>query len=433
LLFGGLVLFIIVTGQRPGGPYSTESIHRTMVAKDLLEGASRGRQGLVGSPVLAPLPTIVIALLSLIPFVKIAALWGAIVAGAATVCLCIFSNRMWAQEGLSPWLRYPALACLLFLPPVALSIQFGQTTMLFVALTVCGWGFLTRWLRSSALRDLAYASVLLGLSVAVRYQVVFLIGLALVLIVIAVAGERRNLSLLEGTVVTFLVPTGYVLLLWIGGNWLILGKPFFFLRGLSHSINIGTADLREILVTNCEWVVLAMVGLMVLSVPGVSVLTRTERGGWLRHSVAFLALLAAAGIALATGASSAIRLSDPRIPRAVAYLETKYPNGSFIVTGYEGYEFAQAAKDDPEHYWIHLMHLEQSKLDKVLRDFRGREIYLLVNTERVVERWEDIGFEWRGERGRIPEQFIYADRVGPWTVFEVIRPGEKLLIGAGKP
>jgi len=430
LVFGVLILIIIITGQLPGSPYSTESVHRTMVARDLLAGLSRGRQGLVGSPALAPLPTIIVTFLALIPFIKLTAICGAILAGIATLLLCLYLNRSWAREGISPWLRYPSIVCLLFLPPVTLSIQFGQTTMLFVTLVVCGWGFLTRWLREFALRDLAYAALLLGLSVGVRYQAIFLVALAFVLVIVAVTTEHRSLSLMEGTAVTFLVPTVYIVLLWIGGNWLILGNPVFFLRGLFHSISIGTADLRAILVTNCEWLVLGAVGLLTLSVPGVSMLARSESGGKLRHVTAFCALLLAVSIVLATGASSGIRTTDPRISRAVAQLEIKYPNGSFIVTGYEGYEFVHAAGSRPEEYWIHLMHLESEKLDKVLHDYRGREVYLLINTERTVERWEDVGLEWRGQYGRIPEHFIYVDQVGPWVMFEVIRQEEGLLLGS---
>jgi hypothetical protein len=76
------------------------------------------------------------------------------------------------------------------------------------------------------------------------------------------------------------------------------------------------------------------------------------------------------------------------------------------------------------------MHLQPTRLGKVFHDFRGRQIYVLINTERTLERWEEVGLEWRGPHSRLPENFLYVDRVGPWVVFECIRPDEELLMSA---
>ena len=421
VFFAVLIVAVTMTGILSRTIQSTEAIHRAMVARDLLAGLSRGRQGLIGSPTMAPLPTLALSLLSIIPYVYPAAWSGAVIAGGSTLFLCLYGDHLWSREGISPWLRYPALACIVFLPPVAMSIESGQTTMLFVALAVGGWGFLTCWLRQFDLRDLAYAALLLGLCVGVRYQAAFLVAIALILVVVASAVEHHSRSLLEGTGITFALPAAYVILLWLGGNWLILGNPLFFLRGLAHSLRIGSAGLQAILTANCEWTVLGAVGLLVLSVPAAGLFSSRPTGGKLRHAAGFIGLLGALGIVLISGASAGIQMRDTRIARAVAELEERYPNGSFIVTGYEGYTFQAAAGDDPERAWLHMMHLEDAKLQRILEDFEGREVYLLVNTERTVERWQNLGLEWRGPHSRIPENFIYVEKIGPWVVFEVIR------------
>jgi len=427
VLSGALVLVILFTaGVSPG--YSAESVRRASVARDLVAGLSRGRQGLVGSLVLAPVPTAAVALLSAVPRVGAQAISGCILAGFSAVFLCMYVNRLWAREGISAWLRYPALASLLALPPVAMSIESGQSTMLFVALVVCGWGFLSRWLHTLQLRDVAYAGLLLAISVGVRFQALFLVALGLLFALAAMVVERRSFALLEATAIIFLTPTLYVVTLWIGGNWLILGDPFFFARGLVRSLHAGAEALRPLLAAGCEWPVAGAVGLLVLMVPMAGLLSRRTEGGLLRHAAALTGVLAAALCALAAGPSIEATRADPRIPAVIATLEQRHNNGSFIVTGYEGYEFVQAAGDDPEHSWIHLMHLEPSVLGRILREFEGREIYVLVDTEATLEQWEDVGLRWQEPGTCVPEGFLYAETVGPWVVFECIRRHEALVV-----
>lgn len=435
---GLLVAAILLSGQFPRPHYAMEPVRRAMVARDLLGGLSRGRQGLVGSPQVAPLPTVLIVLLSLIPSVGPTPAAGCLVAAVAALLLCFHINRLWAGEGISWMVRCPALACLLLSPAVTASIQAGRSTMLFLALVVCGWGFLVRWVRRGALHDLAYAALLLGLSVGVRYQALLIVGVGLVVVSAAALLRRRSWTLVEGTAITFLLPTGYVIALWVGGNWLILGNPVFFLRGLVHTLRQGTVGAGPLLAEGCEWTALGAAALLALSVPVAAALRRGSGGGWLRHGAALGAALAAVPLMELGGAMEAAAGTDSRIPHAIACLQQRHRNAAFVVTGYEGYTFMATARGgrdggdgggDPEHYWIHLMHLEPARFRKILRDFRGRNIYLLVNTESTLERWEEMGLEWREPHARVPEEFLYAGEVGPWRVFECLSSEASLLGG----
>ena len=383
-----------------------------------------------------------VSLVSAIPYVSILdfrseraiGLCSSVIAAVFAWVLALYMNRLWRREGVRAVVCYTGVGLFIIFPPVARSIWLGETTMLFVLLVVAGWGFLTEWLKTFGLRDLAYAALLLGVCVGVRFQGLAIVALAGLVIMVGAVLERRSARVLEGTAVTFAVPALYMVLLWLGGNWLILGNPLFLFRGLFASVSRGALNLGSVVAANCEWGTLAAVGLVILVVPAAGV-ARATRGGLVPNlaaaaAAALMALLVWRAAAAAVHAVPPTPAPSP-VRQVVERLERAYPNGSFIVLGYEGYEFAREAAPDPQRAWIHAMHLEPGLLRKVFKDFRGRRIYLLINTAQVVERWEDLGLEWRGERTRLPEGFLYVEGVGDWAVFECIRPDEPLLIGAG--
>ena len=411
-----LIALIIVVGHVPQAQYSLECKRRAWVAQDLAAGLSRGREGLVGSLDMPPLPTAIMAALGIVPFVSFPAA-GCIVSGLAPGLLAVYVNALWRRRGISRALRYPSMACLLLLPPVALSIQLGQSTMLFVALVLCGLGFLLTWLWGRSLRDLAYSALLLGLATAVRSQAIFVVLVALLVVAIAAACTHWKLSAIEGTCITFFTPTGYVILLWLAGNWLILGNPVFFLKALPGAVSAGMLDFGGFLSRNCDWRTVAAIAPLVVSVPLVSCVAR---GPAARHAAAGGGLLLTVLIVLAADVSPPIRTGDAAIPHVVNALTERHPAAMFIVTGYEGYEFAEAAPEDPDSQWLHLMHLHPSKLAEVLHDLKGRDVYVVLKEDGSLESWQDLGWQWKGVHSRIPEGFMFADRVDSWLVFECL-------------
>ncbi|MCK4373758.1 MAG: hypothetical protein KAX19_00475 [Candidatus Brocadiae bacterium] len=421
LLAGAIAVAILVTGQTDEQHYSLEARQRTALAADVIAGASRGTQGLVGSLYLAPLPTVLIIFASLLPLVRFTPALSSAVAAGATVCLAVYINGMWRRHGVRAALRYPAMLGLLLLPPVALSIQSGQTVMLFVALVVCGAGALTAWLREPTLRQLALSALLLGMAVATRYQgALFVLG-ATLLVAMAALARRRSWSFLEATVLTFILPAVYVVVLWIGGNWLILGDPLFFLKAVSGPLALGTADLRTILTWDCPWLLVGIVALFALGVPVASALARARRGALLHQFVAGAAVGGIVAAAWLADIPTGLRTAPLDVRRVVRFLEDAYPNGTFIVTGYAGYGFVETAAPDPQYHWVHIMHLEPKGIAKVLEDYRGREVFLLVNAAETRDRWDEVGLSWQAPGSRIPERFLFARQVAGWTVFEVLR------------
>jgi hypothetical protein len=344
-----------------------------------------------------------------------------IAAGGAALTAA-FLNSVWRRHSVSPALRYPAALSVVLFPPVVMSIRSGTTAMLFVALVVCGSGCLIEWLRRPSLRPLALAAILMALAVATRFQGIVFVGAAALLVALASALRRDGWSRVEGTALTFLIPTGYVALLWFGGNWLILGNPVFFLRAATGPVRLGTADVLGVLAGDCPWLLVGLVSCLVLCVPLAAAFGGSERRGLLRQVAAALAILLLVLVPWRPGTFAPADAPPPEMRRALQFLEEAYPNGTFIVTGYSGYEFVRAAQPDPDNHWVHIMHLQPEALTKVLTDYTGREVYLLLNAAVTRDRWDEVGLSWQKPGSRIPERFLLARRVGSWTVFEVLRP-----------
>jgi hypothetical protein len=312
-------------------------------------------------------------------------------------------------------------------PAVVHDIWRGSSALLFVALAVTGLVALVEWLRTGMLHDLAYSAVFLGLACGVRYQGVFLALAGLVLVGVSCAASWRGWSRCEGTALTYSLPILYVIFLWIGGNWLILGQPFYFVSGTLDLLASGTATPAQILRWDCPWALTGLFAAVVLAVPFAAALSRRPAGGPARQTAAAGALVALVVLALwipVPSVGHATTAERERASKAVHVLENRYRNTVFIVTGYTGYTFREVAGEDPEHRWVHLMRvaddLDQS-LDEVLANYPGRNVALLVNSTEGQNPWIDDRSSWFSPNRPIPDRFIYRDRVGRWTVFEVIR------------
>jgi len=424
----GIAVAVLVTARMPERHFSLEARQRASVATDVITGASRGTQGLVGSLYLAPLPTVLIIFLGLVPFVHVTPLLSSVVAAGATAFLALYVNANWRRHEIPAALRFSAMLCILILPPVVLSIQSGQTTMVFAALTVAGVGALIEWSRTVSLRQLAFASLLLAGAVITRYQGAVVALVAVLFVFTAAMLRRRSWSFCEGTVLTFFVPSAYVILLWIGGNWLILGSPLFFLKALWSPPSYAGANLRAFLSFDCPWLLLAVLALPAFSVPLIASLVG-KGARILPQRIAALAapaagaasIVALVAVAWFADIPTSFRTSPTNVRQMVGYLQTAYPNGTFIVSGYAGYDFIEASRPDPEHRWVHVMHLEPSGIAKVLDDYPGRQVFLLVNAGEALGRWDEVGLAWHIPGSRIPERYLFARQVGVWTVFEVLR------------
>ena len=429
LLACGLAACVVAWRPAEAG-YCLEARQRAAVARDMVgtggeagRDQSRGNQGLIGSLYLAPLPTVVVVLMGLMPWVRVTPFLCCVASALSAAGAGLYVHNMWRRHGVSVALRVPIVASMVLLPPVVRSVWAGETAMLFVALTVCGCGALVEWLRGGALRDLAVSGLALGLACLARYQGVFFAGGALVIVGAASVLRWRGWSFIEGTVITYAMPVGYAICLWVAGNWLILEHPFFFLRAALGPLALGMTDWRTVLDWDCPWLLLAVLGAGVLALPGGACLVRAERGGAARQAVAAAVFAAGCWTAVAVSLPAPVVTGREDTARVVGMLETRdYVNTTFVVSGYAGYEFVELGGDDEQWEWVHTIHLDPGAIERIVRDYPGRHVMLLVSGAAGAERWEDAGLSWLGEQSRIPEAFIYRKQIGPWTLFEVVRP-----------
>ncbi len=415
-------LLIILTGFFHTPRYSLEAFYRAMAANDLLDGLSRGRQALVGSLQMAPLPTVFLAILAALPiFNATEALCVAIAAGCGLL-LCRQLNDLWRAAGIPAPLRAAGGGAILLLPGTATSIMSGNSTMLFIATAVGGMCFLVDWLDTARLRSLTYAALLLGLALTVRFQTLFIAMAAALAVFVAIVSKKPEKGLAEGTSLIFITPISYMILLWLGGNWLILGNPFFLLRGALRFTVISRDGAGELLLTGGDWGTLGA-ALLIGAAPLMPGLIKRKKVGAAWGGLIFAAAIVAAMIASYFFIPHPdVNKPDDQIAKVMAGLESRHDNTSFIVTGFEGYEFSAAAGDNHEDVWIHVMHLEQTLLDRIIGDFRGRSLFLLVNSRDLSSGWINMGLEWAGPHTHIPEQFFFVEKTGDWLVFEVFCP-----------
>ena len=414
--------------------YSPEASQRVEIARDVTARAhdldldqSRGNQALVGSLLLAPLPTVLLALAGLLPGVHVTAALSSAVSAFAFALFAAYVYHYWRRQGVSGAIALPAALAMVLFPPVAHYIWRGSSGLLFIALAVTGLVALVEWLRSGTLHDLAYAAVFLGLSCGVRYQGLFLALGGLLFVAARCAIRWRGWNRLEGTAITYALPIGYVVLLWIGGNWLILGQPFYFMSGTLDRLATGTMTPGSLLRWDCPWALTGLFAGIVLMVPFAAAFSRDRIAGPVRQVGAALGLAALLVLSLSlptTRPEQAVMADRERAADAVNTLEQRYRNTVFIVTGYAGYTFTEVAGDDPEHRWIHYMRIQDDvgpTIDNVLANYPGRNVALLVDSAEGQNPWIDDSSTWLSPDRPIPDRFIYRDRVGRWTVFEVVR------------
>jgi len=415
-------LAIAIEGILLSPAYSLEALQRSMGAEDLLAGLSRGRQALVGSLWFPPLPTVVLAIGASFPLISVEKATCVLIAAAAGLLLCRCLNGLWREEGINPLVRAAGGVAILLLPAVFISIRTGQSTALYLASVAGGMCFLVKWLSTAQLRALAYAGLLLSLSPIIRFQGIFIASGAALIVFIAILLKKPEKGLMEGSALIFATPIVYMLLLWLGGNWLILGNPFFPFRGLLRFFRIEQQGLAgQVLGDSREWITLALVTL-IATAPVLHGFIHKKAGTALKTCTFALIIAGATAFAHFSLKPPEVERPDEELAQIMSELEDRHDNTSFIVTGYEGYEFTAHAGTDIENVWVHVMHLESAKLEKILEDFRGRQIYLIVNAKDNTSGWINLGFEWVQPRIQMVEQLLFVERIDQWIVFEVFCP-----------
>ena len=163
--------------------------------------------------------------------------FGAVMLGIASLLLCGFGQTL----RLPRWLRIP-IVLIVILHPVTLSHAAMGSPLVLLLVAVIGIAkSLAAWGDYGRLRDLIGCSLYCAVACLTRYDAVFLVAAAAVYVGIRSGmGKEGGYSRVEGLLITFLLPVIYFGGLWIGANWLIMGDPWHFLRGLGDTATQST-------------------------------------------------------------------------------------------------------------------------------------------------------------------------------------------------
>ncbi len=272
------------------------------VARHVTDGLTPGLAQL-GS-VWLPLPHIL-----LVPFVAITPLWhngaaGAIVSGLCFVytSLRIFSlveeltaNRLGAWVGMAVFI-------------VNLNVLYIQSTALtepvLLAFMVGATFHLSRWMRTLAVRELLWSSLLIFCATLTRYEGWALLAASLVVVAAWVRLTDRRRKSPQASLVLFGAIALYGLVLWVLYNLIIFHDPLYFLHSAysAQAINgaqaqfglLGTKGSVWQSVLTYGWDVVDVVGGPILILAGVSLVALTAvRHPDRRRTLFTMALLAA--------------------------------------------------------------------------------------------------------------------------------------------
>jgi hypothetical protein len=147
--------------------------------------------------------------------------------GAALIAVL---GRTLSCLGLRRWLRYPLLLAFAANPMIVFYSTNGMSETSYLFLLMLSIHYFIRWYTTRATYHLIFASVAMTLGVLDRYELAFWAALMALALLVVLMRERAERPKIEGSMLMYLVPITYGLMLWVFFNWLIIGDPLFWLK-----------------------------------------------------------------------------------------------------------------------------------------------------------------------------------------------------------
>jgi len=410
LLAGGLVLIWCMTEGEP--QVGDEAVIRVGVGRDLLAGLPRGRQGLVGSLRWAPLPT-----LAVLPLLRLPAPFGGdgspiVVAVISAALLCALLSAWLGRCGMGKVLRLTVSLAIFLSPVMQHALVAGSAGPLFLLMAVAALCFLLHWWQTGQLRSLAYMALCLSLALIARYQAVALLTMSAVAVAFHLFAARKPAKhYAEATAIVFLVPSLYVILLWIASNWLIMGDALFFMRGLTH---VG-ASLAT-LVQGCEWARVLVLATLVILPWVVRGRRRVVRTGW--SALVIVGVCVAFGYGPQSASLPMSNLPNTEIAQVTAQLITRHPNDWIVYSGYRGYPLSRALGSETGPYLHHTLSFYTAP---VLESTRGKRAYILTRASDHGGAWEDMNIKHPGLFEHGASFTVFEAEWDHWRLWRMVR------------
>jgi hypothetical protein len=244
VLLGGLVLAGIAIACLVGAdsvPLAPDSVIRESLCRRLILGTTEGRQGLVSSVWFAPLPTVArLPLVYLLPdsLPGLPSRLVSLLFGLAA--LAALGRTAWRWSG---WLPAALIVTGLAVHPAFITacLDGGDATAVacFTLLCAASW---SRWVLEDRLTHLSLMSLSAALLCLTRFEMLAWAGAGFAFVLLHEATAPRLPHQRQAILILGVLPWAYGIVLWVLGNWLIMGDAFYFVHGLGHLV--PTATLR---------------------------------------------------------------------------------------------------------------------------------------------------------------------------------------------
>jgi hypothetical protein len=227
--FGVLAVWLLYGA----GYLAPEAAVRAGIAKDLLDGVSRGREAAICSVWWAPLPTLAQLCFAWIPGAVESGLAACLLSALGAAVLCLFIARAFLDAGFPKWASAAAAALCGANPWVLAAGAGGGSRIWVLALVTAAFFYFRRWTRTRALGPLVAAGICLALLPVIEHQAALYVLVLFLAALLSMAFTRGfGLSKIEGTALLAASPALYMVGLWFLFNWLIMGNFLHFLEGV---------------------------------------------------------------------------------------------------------------------------------------------------------------------------------------------------------
>ncbi len=468
-----LAAVLLAVGLRRGDAISREAGVYEAVCRSVLANTRTGRQALVCSAWWPPIPALLrMPLAAMLPRAE-----GWPFASLALSALAAAGALLLLLRTLSGWGIGPArllFAGALAAHPVFLRIATdGSNGTIVLWLALLAAVSLADWPRQpTRLRHLVHFALAAALLVASGIELAPWLAAAFLLLALTEAATPRPRAQREAILILAVLPAASMIALWFVMNWLIMGDPLHFLRGLlaDPATRPATTPLRAALGPH-EAAALALcalaagtgalrrdrsaltLGLLGLALPVAAALFAAYRLPWsavpllfLLHPMALLVLAGAARNAsgrrraVAAAAAAVFALAawapihpaadtpvdaetlgvahharDLWLPRIEAHLRTRGPHARVFVGGFDSFLLLGHEERLP---FVHALDFDVRAAEDA---HPGHPLYLLVH--RPTGRSAMDSVHWRYERMYElgSPHTLYNSDWGPWRLFEIVR------------
>ncbi len=223
----GVLLFGVLLWMEP--PLEREALIRDAVALQLLDGATEGRQALVGSIWWAPLPSLLnVAPLYVMQWLPHAN--GSLLLSAVCAVALLWLMYRFCRLRLARIESVYLVVALALVPGFAQPVFYGaahhwNALLAFALLTAYH-----AWRREHSLRGLVLFGSIGGLIAVSGVDILFWAVIVFGLLALHEIGRRATGAEKRATLLLAALPGVYAAGLWVLLNWLIMGAPLFFLR-----------------------------------------------------------------------------------------------------------------------------------------------------------------------------------------------------------